>query len=101
MFERLFYDPQARADASEGLREMGRGIGLLIKWAVILTLGLLVLAVVVVVGLLFNDWAEAHEETIRWAIAGAAGAYGLWLLSQIRDQLVKLVALLEAANRRA
>jgi hypothetical protein len=99
MFERLFYDPQARADARQGLGEVGRGIVSLLKWAAIIALGLVVLAALVALGLIYNDWAKAHETSIRWALAGGAAGYGLWLLAQIRDQLAKLVAILEVASR--
>lgn len=47
MFEQLFYDPKARADAREGLAEMARGIVAVLKWAAIIGLGLIILAIFV------------------------------------------------------
>ncbi|MDO8900136.1 MAG: hypothetical protein Q7V15_02150 [Phenylobacterium sp.] len=90
----MFYDPQARADAREGLGEMARGIVSLAKWAAIIGLGLVILAIFVAGVVIFSDLAKAHETTIRWTLASGMGAYGLWLLAQIRDHLAKLVAIL-------
>ncbi|MDP1642614.1 MAG: hypothetical protein Q8L59_10560 [Phenylobacterium sp.] len=98
MFEQLFYDPKARADAREGLAEMGRGIVSLLKWAAIIGLGLIILAIFVIGAMISTDLAKGHETTIRWAVASGMGAYGLWLLAKIHDQLAKLVTILKAPS---
>lgn len=99
MFERLFYDAQARADARAGLAEMGRGLVWLTKWAVIVAVGLVGLAILILLGTIFNDWAVQHEAAIRWTVAGALAGWAVWLLSEIRGLLARLVQLLERAGR--
>lgn len=99
MFERLFFDPQARADAREGLSEMGRGIVWLIQWAAIAALGLIALGSLIFGLLIYKDWARPYESEIRWAIGAGLAAYGLWLLAAIKDLLAKILAVLISQSR--
>lgn len=100
MFERLFYDPQAREDARSGLRDMGRGIVTLVKWSAIVGLALVAAGLVVGAALLFGDQLKAHENSLRWIMAGGTAGYCIALLLQIRAQLSKLLPIVEAIQAR-
>lgn len=91
---------QAREDARSGLRDMGRGTVWLLKWSGIVFAALIILGVVIVAGLFFQDWAKVHESEWRLALFGGAAGLGLGLLNEIRKLLQRIADRLDVMQDR-